>query len=125
MGTLVDGEEREEGKLRLLLLLIGETAHLPIPKQFYQFSNPIYFNQKTGCEKSLPTRNLVNKNEDKPRPDIKSDFLKIVRKTDECISELCGELLRMRTLVSGMNMPFAGVFGFSLIGAERRLKKMN
>ena len=27
-----DGEERKEGKLRLLLLLIVETAHLPIPK---------------------------------------------------------------------------------------------
>ena len=35
-----------------------------------------------------------------------------VRKTDECISELCGELLRMRTLVSGMNMPFTGFFDF-------------
>ena len=38
-----------------------------------------------------------------------------VRKTDECISELYGELFWMRTLVNGVEMPFTGVFGISYI----------
>ena len=41
-----------------------------------------------------------------------------VRKIDECISELYGEFLRMRTLVSGVEMPFTGVFVFPILLKE-------
>ena len=43
-----------------------------------------------------------------------------VRKTDECISEL----LRMRTLVNGVEMPFAGVLVFHILRLEKRLEMM-
>lgn len=57
-------------KLHLFLLPIVETPVLPIVKQFYQFSKLVYFEQKIGRKKSLPTKSLVNSNADIPQISI-------------------------------------------------------
>ena len=80
------------------------------PKPFYQLSKFLNFDTKIRGKKLLPTKGLVNSNADIAQTSINPGPLLKVRKTDECISEVCLVILNEEPPVNGVGMPFTGVF---------------